>query len=144
MNLYTIVTNDEYELPVKCDLRVKEAAEFLLTNPNNLRNMVCKPRKKSPYKVIVSGKVVFNRKMYDKKYCMTHDRSKYYKEWHRKRKDKNMSGYDDYIARMCRTGKYTEQEARELAISKEVEKYYQIEGGITEEKSTYTQIGECK
>ena len=31
MNLYTIVTNDKYEFPVKCDVRVGEAAVFLNT-----------------------------------------------------------------------------------------------------------------
>lgn len=57
-----------------------------------------------------------------------------------------MSSYDDYIARMCRTGKYTEDEAREFALSKEVEKYYQeVESGrVTVEKSTYLPVGECK
>lgn len=56
-----------------------------------------------------------------------------------------MSSYDDYIARMCRTGKYTEDEAREFALSKEVEKYYQeVESGrVTVEKSTYVPLGEC-
>ncbi len=29
MNLYMIVTNDRYELPVKCGLSAGEAAEFL-------------------------------------------------------------------------------------------------------------------
>lgn len=87
MNLYTIVTNDEYEFPVKSDIRVKEAAEFLGTNTNNVRHMVFKPRKKSAYKVIVSGKVVFDRKMYDKKRNMTQDRSEYFRERYRKRKE---------------------------------------------------------
>lgn len=54
MNLYNIVTNDEYEIPVKCNLRVREAAEFFGTNTNNIRRMISKPRKKSKYKVIVS------------------------------------------------------------------------------------------
>lgn len=55
-----------------------------------------------------------------------------------------MSRYDDYITRICRTGTYTSEQARKLALSKEVEKYYQSEDGTTEEKSTYTPIGECK
>lgn len=57
-----------------------------------------------------------------------------------------MSSYDDYIARLCRTGKYTEEEAREFALSKEVEKYYQdVESGrISVGKSTYVLMGECK
>lgn len=56
-----------------------------------------------------------------------------------------MSSYDDYIARMCRTGKYTENEAREFALSKEVEKYYRESesGKVVAEKSTYLPLGEC-
>lgn len=77
MNLYTIVTNDEYELPVKCDLQVREVAEFLGTNTNNVRHMVFKPRKKSPYKVIVTGRVIPDRRAYEKRYRMTHE---YYSE----------------------------------------------------------------
>ena len=80
MNLYTIVTNDEYEFPVKCDIRVKEVANFLGTTTGNVRNMVLKPRKKSKYKVIVTGKVQYERKSYCKKYDMTHDRSEYFHE----------------------------------------------------------------
>lgn len=80
MNLYTIVTNDKYELPVKCDIRVKEVAEFLNTTTGNVRNMVFKPRKRAKYKIIVTGKVLFNKREYDKRYSLTHDRSKYYRE----------------------------------------------------------------
>lgn len=87
MNLYTIVTNDEYEFPVKSDIRVKEAAEFFGTTTNNVRHMVCRPLKKSPYKVIVSGKVIHDQKMYGKRYRMIHDRSEYFREWRRKRKE---------------------------------------------------------
>lgn len=57
-----------------------------------------------------------------------------------------MSSYDDYITRLCRTGKYTEEEAREFALSKEVEKYYRESesGKVTTEKSSYAPMGECK
>lgn len=82
MNLYTIVTNDAYEFPVKSDIRVKEVAEFLSTTTNNVRNMVCKPRKKSKYKVIISGKVVVNREEYEKRYRITHDRTEYFKQYY--------------------------------------------------------------
>lgn len=55
-----------------------------------------------------------------------------------------MSRYEEYIQRLCRTGQYTPEQARELALSREVEKYYQSEGDrITKEKSTYTPTGEC-
>lgn len=86
MNLYTIVTNDEYELPVKCDVKIKEAADFLGTTPGNVRNMLCKPRKKSKYRVIVTGKVGFDARAYNKRYAMTHDRSKYFRERYRRMK----------------------------------------------------------
>lgn len=57
-----------------------------------------------------------------------------------------MSSYDDYITRLCRTGKYTEEEARELALSKEAEKYYRESesGKVVVEKSAYMPMGECK
>lgn len=90
MNLYTIVTNDKYELPVKCGIRVKEAAEFIGTTTGNIRNMVLKPRKRSKYKVIISGKVEFDEKSYNKTYnkiySMTHDRSEYFKKYYRRKK----------------------------------------------------------
>lgn len=86
MNLYTIVTNDEYEFPVKCDLRVKEAAEFLGITTNYVRRMVCKPLKKHKYKVIVSGKVETDKAAYKKRYDMTHDRSEYFREYHKRKK----------------------------------------------------------
>lgn len=86
MNLYTIVTNDKYEMPVKCDVRVGEAAAFLGTTKNNVRNMVLKPRKKSKYKVIVSGKVEFDRVKYARTYYMTHDRTEYFRRLYLDRK----------------------------------------------------------
>lgn len=57
-----------------------------------------------------------------------------------------MSSYDDYITRLCRTGKYTEEEARKFSLSKEVEKYYRESesGKVAAEKSSYTPMGECK
>lgn len=87
MNLYTIVTNDEYELPVKCDVRVKEVADYLGTTTNNVQNMVCKARKKSKYKVIVTGKVECDKRAYCKRYSMTHDRSAYFRDRYRRLKN---------------------------------------------------------
>lgn len=84
MNLYTIVTNDEYEIPIKCDARAKEAADFLGTTTGNIRNMVLRPRKKSKYKVIITGRVEFDKHAYNKIYSMTHDRSEYFRERYRR------------------------------------------------------------
>lgn len=92
MNLYAIVTNDKYELPVKCDLRVKEAAEFLGATTNNVRIMAYKPPKKSVYKVIIAGKVVVDRRMYEKKYRMAHDRSEYFRERYKRKKNAREAG----------------------------------------------------
>lgn len=86
MNLYTIVTNDKYELPVKSDIRVAEVAKFLNTTTNNVRNMVVKPRKKSKYKVILSGKIKIDQKEQQKIYRMTHDRTEYFRRYYLKRK----------------------------------------------------------
>ena len=76
MNLYSIVTNDEYEMPVKTDIRVEEAARFLSTSTNNIRHMVCRPLVKSKYKVIVTGKVEHDAKLYNK----TYSRNKAFKD----------------------------------------------------------------
>lgn len=58
-----------------------------------------------------------------------------------------MSRYEEYIQRLCQNGKYTPEQAKELALSREVEKHYQSEGDRTtadkSTKSTYTPVGEC-
>lgn len=86
MNLYTVVTNDDLELPVKSDMRVGEAAEFLGTTKNNVRRMICRPPKKAKYKVIVTGKVKADRAVYQRNYDMTHDRSEYFRQRYRRMK----------------------------------------------------------
>lgn len=91
MNLYTIVTNDEYEFPVKCDLRVREAARFLGVGANDVRRMVCRPPKRSPYRVVIIGKVVVDRREYEKRYRMAHDRSEYFRERYRELKGMGIS-----------------------------------------------------
>ena len=73
--LYTIVTNDEYELPVKCDATAQECAEYLGTTPMNVYNMAFKHRKKSKYNVIISGHVKESRKKNPPK-----DRSQYFRD----------------------------------------------------------------
>lgn len=97
MNLYTIVTADEYELPIACDIRVKQAAEYLGVTTGNIRQLVFHGRKHNGYKVVVSGKVKFNKKEYQKRYDMTHDRSDYKREYGKeyyRRKKRERSGHD--------------------------------------------------
>lgn len=36
-----------------------------------------------------------------------------------------MSRFEEYVQRLCRNGKYTPEEARESALSREVKKYYE-------------------
>ena len=85
-----IVTNDIYELPVKCDVSVSEAAEFLGVTPGHVRKMISNPPKRTKYKVVAIGKISTDKKQYQKqyqkKYCASHDRSEYFKEYYRKRK----------------------------------------------------------
>lgn len=38
-----------------------------------------------------------------------------------------MSKIEQYIQRLCRNGKYTSEDARELAISRAVKEYYETE-----------------
>lgn len=90
MNLYTIVTNDERELPVKRNIRSAEVADFLHTTKNNVWDMVCRPRKKSKYKVIVTGRVGFDKKAYAKRYDMTHDRTEYFRQYYLRMKERKV------------------------------------------------------
>ena len=87
MNLYTIVTNDTLELPVLCNVRVREAAQYLHTTPNAIRRMICRPPKKSAYKPVITGKVAVDRQTYEKRYRMENDRSEYFRERWRKKHD---------------------------------------------------------
>lgn len=86
INIYMIVTNDEYEFPVQCDLSSREVAEFLHTTIDNVRYMVRNPSKKAKYKVVVMGRKSFDKRSYQKKYRMTHDRSEYFRERYRRLK----------------------------------------------------------
>ncbi len=99
MNLYMIVTNDRYELPVKCGLSAGEAAEFLGVKPVRVWKMARKPPKKSKYKAVVVGKYTPDKKsyqkQYQKKYRMTHDRSGYFREYYESRKRRQKEGRAD-------------------------------------------------
>lgn len=87
MNLYTIVTNDAYELPVLCDVRVKEAAEYLHTTPGSIRRMVCRPPVKSKYKPVVTGQVSHDSRRYNREYNQSHDRTEYMKRYYQENRE---------------------------------------------------------
>lgn len=55
-----------------------------------------------------------------------------------------MSKYDDYITRLCRNRNCTREYAKELALSREVKRYYEQETDRDDTtRSTFTPIGEC-
>lgn len=88
MNLYTIVTNDAYELPVLCDVRVAAAAEYLNTTPEGIRRMVCRPPRRSAYKPVVTGRVRHDSRKYYRNYRQTHDRTEYMKRYYQKNRER--------------------------------------------------------
>lgn len=88
MNLYTIVTNDAYELPVLCDVTAKEAAEYLHTTPGGIQRMVCRPPKRSTYKPVITGRVRHDPRRYYRKYSQSHDRTDYFRKYYQSNKDK--------------------------------------------------------
>lgn len=91
--LYMIVTNDEYELPVKCDVvGAKAVADYMRISISYLRRMMCGSApwsKKMSYKAVPTGEARLlekNKPFYNKQYAAAHDRSEYYREYWRKKK----------------------------------------------------------
>lgn len=82
-----IVTNDKYEIPVKMDcIGVKQAADYIGISENYARKMMCGYCKwTTKYKIVQFGVYKPNRKEYMKQYDFTHDRTEYFKEYHKKR-----------------------------------------------------------
>lgn len=93
MNLYTIVTNDAYELPVLCDVRVKEAAEYLHTTPGGIQRMICRPPKRSAYKPVVTGQVTHDSQRYNREYSLSHDRTEYMNQYYQKNRERYHQRY---------------------------------------------------
>lgn len=86
MNLYTVIAADEYEAPVLCDVSIEDAADFLRTTSNNVRQLVCSQRIRSGYKVIVSKKNIRSSPEWKETYKSTHNRSSYFQEYYRRNK----------------------------------------------------------
>ena len=90
IKIYDIVTNDEYELPVKLGVvGCNGIAEFLEDNVNTVRK-----RFPGKYKVIIAGE--YKRKpqsVYYKRWLKKHDRTEYFKRrWREKGNERTMSG----------------------------------------------------
>lgn len=55
-----------------------------------------------------------------------------------------MSRYEEYITRLCLNRNCTREYAEDLALSREVKKYYEQEGDCDDmSRSTFTPAGEC-
>lgn len=88
--LYMIVTNDKYEIPVQFDLvGAKAVAEYIGITVQSVRDRIHKNNwgKKLKYKAVECGTYKFDKQEYTKIYGMTHDRSEYYKEYRRRKKN---------------------------------------------------------
>lgn len=86
MNLYTVIAAGEYEVPVLCDVSIEDAADFLRTTSNNVRQLVCSQRIRSGYKVVVSKKNVRSSPEWKETYRSTHNRSSYFQEYYKRNK----------------------------------------------------------
>lgn len=92
-NIYLIVTNDEYELPVAERIGIRACSEFIGLTEGTIASNISKNQwgKRSKYKVVLLGRYEkeFDKKKYDKayyqEYIKTHDRSEYFKKrWREK------------------------------------------------------------
>lgn len=86
MNLYTVIAAGEYEVPVLCDVSIEDAADFLRTTSNNVRQLVCSQRVRRGYKVVVSKKNIRSTQEWKESYKVTHNRNEYYREYYRRNK----------------------------------------------------------
>ena len=100
--IYFIVTNDEYEFPIKEVCGIKEALPYFNVKENTLRRMLFEGRwGKHEYKLVDSGvEADYESKAeYSRRYYAEHDRSKYYHErWIKNNPGKSRaSKYGKYI-----------------------------------------------
>lgn len=94
MKNYMIVTNDRYEHPVAHDLSgAQSVADYLGLSVNRVRKNICSGRwnHRQKYKAVIdeSGATdaIELRREYARHYRFTHDRSSYFRDYYRKRKE---------------------------------------------------------
>ena len=81
--IYLIVTNDEYELPVTELVGARAVAEWLGMSVNAVRHRIMRNQFSGAYRAYPIG-----RKHYDaKRYRMEHDRTEYFRQRYRMRKE---------------------------------------------------------
>lgn len=95
MKTYMIVTNDEYETPVKMDVvGAKAVAVFLGLSLVRVQHCLSSGKwsKKAKYKAVVDDSVVVDiaerNKEYGKRWRMTHDRSEQMRQYYQKKINK--------------------------------------------------------
>lgn len=95
MKTYMIVTNDKYELPVRADLvGAQQVADYLGLTVNRVRKNICTGiwNHRQQYKAVVvgdaEGSIEERRRAYNKRYSMSHDRSEYYRQYYRTKKER--------------------------------------------------------
>lgn len=86
MNLYTVIAVNDHTHPVLCDVSIDDAADFLGTTSNNVRQLVCSKRIRKGYKVIVSKKNIRSTPEWKELYKAVHNRDGYYREYYRRNK----------------------------------------------------------
>lgn len=91
VNLYNIVTNDEYELPVVMDIKGAEKVGEILGIPANMvRKRIWRGKwpKKCTKKAIVVGVVEYeDRPTREKRYRMKEDRTEYFRQRYRRKQN---------------------------------------------------------
>lgn len=95
MKTYMIVTNDKYELPVRADLvGAQQVADYLGLTVNRVRKNICTGiwNHRQQYKAVVvgnaEGSIEERRRAYNKRYSMSHDRSEYYRQYYKAKKER--------------------------------------------------------
>ena len=96
MNLYTVVTNDEYELPVSEPMPISGVAKFLGITVNTAFKQLHRTPVKAKYKILKTGekkqKKCSNRE-YGRRYRMEHDRREYFRDRARKMSNLDLALY---------------------------------------------------
>ena len=81
-----LVTNDEYEYPVRDNLTAMEAGRLLGISANSLRQHIHRGQwKKFKYRVVPYDAEPIDKGIYQKKYSLTHDRTEYFRQYHKAR-----------------------------------------------------------
>ena len=97
MNLYTVVTNDEYELPVSKELTLSELCEFLgISRSTAMKRIHNENPRYLKHKIIKTGERKQKKcssREYGRRYRMEHDRREYFRDRARKMSNSDLALY---------------------------------------------------